>query len=170
MARRRPDRLQQDQALRSARPRSVRRSERDYGGYGDRYDDERYEDSRYGRERDRAREYYWREREQRQETRRTAYLVIGGLCIALIALIGVLAIIGDDPSQTAQQVPQQAPQQQNSQQAPAAPGPDAASPEQVEGMRADIERQLAEIRQSINELRLQIMSWWASDQAQDSSS
>ena len=37
-------------------------------------------------------------------------------------------------------------------------------------MRADIERQLAEIRQSINQLRLEIWSFFTSDQQEQESS
>lgn len=141
---------------------------------GRRYYDEDY-DSRYYRERDREREGYWREREQRQETRRTGIMVIGGICVAVIALISVMALTsGEDSSQTAQQAPQQAPQQQPAQpqqpNSPAAPQvpqqPDGASSEQVEGLRADLERQLAEIRSSINQLRLEIWSFFTSQQSQ----
>lgn len=143
--------------------RDYRDDEGYYGDYGD-----RFEEDRYYRDRDREREYYWREREQRQETRRTGMMVIGGICIAVIALLGVMAVTGDDSSQTAQQAPQgqPAPQQPAQQpQAPAAPQqPDGASAEQVEGLRADLERQLAEIRQSINQLRLEIWSFFTSNQ------
>lgn len=156
---------------------------REYGqrGYSDgrdseRYYEDRYAEDRYYRDRDTEREHYYRDREQRQQTRRTGMMIVGGIVIALIALFGVMAITGDNASQTAQQTPQQAipqqpaPQQQPAQpqqpQAPAAPSApqvDPASSEQVEGMRADIERQLLEIRQSINELRLQIWSWFGSE-------
>jgi hypothetical protein len=164
---------------------------------GDRYYAEDYEGRYDSRDQDNEREYYWREQQSRQETRRTAYLVLGGVCVAVIALLAVFALSGDDSSQTAQQVPgqppQQAPQQaapQAPQQAPApAPGqapqapqpapqqpvpaapegprPGAPSAEQVEGLRADIDRQLAEIRQSINDLRLEIMSWFSNSSSQE---
>lgn len=151
--------------------RDYRDDEGYYGDYGD-----RYEEDRYYRDRDHEREYYWREREQKQETRRTGMMVIGGICIAVIALLGVMAITGNDSSQTSQQAPVQSPQQPQAPQpaqpeAPSAPTiPDSGASEQdVEGLRDDINRQLAEIRQSINELRLEIMSWFASDQQQESS-
>lgn len=137
---------------------------------GTRFYDDDYVEPYY--ERDRDREGYWRDREQRQETRRTGMWVMGAIAVAVIALIGVMAVTGgEDSSQTAQQpqqqpAPQQAPQQQP--QAPAAPQQDGASAEQVEGMRADLERQLAEIRQSINQLRLEIWSFFTSqDNQQD---
>ena len=122
-------------------------------------------------DRDQEQEGYWRDREQRQETRRTGIMVLGAIAVAVIALIGVMAVTGgDDSPQTAQQAPQgqpapqQAPQQQP--QAPATPQPDGASSEQVEGLRADLERQLAEIRASINQLRLEIWSVFTSQQNQ----
>lgn len=62
--------------------RDYRDDEGYYGDYGD-----RYEEDRYYRDRDHEREYYWREREQKQETRRTGMMVIGGICIAVIALL-----------------------------------------------------------------------------------
>lgn len=151
--------------------RDYRDGEGYYGDYGD-----RYEEDRYYRDRDREREYSWREKKQRQETRRTGMMVIGAVCVAVIALIGVVAIAGNDSPQTAQQAPQQTPQQQPvpqqspQQQAPATPQPDSASAEQVEGLRADLERQLAEIRASINQLRLEIWSFFTSSQQEQESS
>ena len=136
--------------------------------YGSRFYDDDYAEPYY--ERDREREGYWRDREQRQETRRTGMMVLGAIAVAVIALIGVMAVTGgDDSSQTAQQNPQQqpAPQQpaQPQPQAPAQPQqPNGASSEQVEGLRADLERQLAEIRSSINQLRLEIWSFFTSSQ------
>lgn len=148
--------------------RDYRDDEGYYGDYGD-----RYEEDRYYRDRDSEREHYWREREQRQETRRTGMMVIGGICIAVIALLGVMALTGNDSSQTSQQeAPVQSPQQPQApqpaqQEQPQAPQqPDGASPEQVEGLRADLERQLAEIRASINQLRLEIWSFFTSQQSQ----
>lgn len=159
---------------------------------GSRYYAEDYEGRYDSRDRDNEHEYYWREQQSRQETRRTAYLVLGGVFVAVIALLAVFALSGDDSPQTAQQVPGQAPQQaapqapqqapapgqapqapqpapQQQPQAPAAPAPsqNPASAEQVEGLRADIDRQLAEIRQSINDLRLEIMSWFSNSSRQE---
>ena len=102
-------------------------------------------------------------------------MVIGAIVIAVIAVLGVMAVSGGNESsevgqQTSQQqpAPQQAPQQQP--QAPAAPQQsDGASSEQVEGLRADLERQLAEIRASINQLRLEIWSLFTSQQSQQES-
>lgn len=152
--------------------RDYREDEGYYGDYGD-----HYEEDRYYRERDREREYYWREREQRQETRRTGMMVIGAIFLALIALVGVMAVTADDSSQTAQQAPQGQPAPQEPAQQPQTPAqpqapqqPDGASSEQVEGLRADLERQLAEIRQSINQLRLEIWSFFAGQQSQQQES
>lgn len=105
----------------------------DYGPYYDRKGDVYFEDSEgyrqyrdgrddgYDRDRDREREYYYREREQRQETKRTGLKVLGVICVALIALFGVMVFTAQDPSQTGQ-VPQQAPQQApEAPQAPAVP-------------------------------------------------
>lgn len=151
------------------------RGEGGYGqhGYGqehyhNRYDDDRYAEDRYYRDPDREREYYYRERGQRHETRRTGMMVLGAIAVAIIALIGVVAVTGgEDSFQTAQQpVQPQQPAQPQQPQAPAVPQqPDGASSEQVEGMRADLERQLAEIRQSINQLRLEIWSLFAGQQS-----
>lgn len=155
-----------------------RRDRRDEARYGPYYDREgaRYYENDYGQRHydERQDDSYYREREQRQETRRTGMWVIGAIVIAVIALLGVMAITGDDSSQTAQQAPQQQapeqpvqPQAPQQPQAPAAPGEAPASSEQVEGMRADIERQLQELRQSINQLRLEIWSFFTSQQNQE---
>lgn len=74
--------------------RAYRDEEGYYGDYGD-----RYEEDRYYRVRDREREYYLREREQRQQTRRTGIMVAGAICLALIALVAVMVFTGDDSSQ-----------------------------------------------------------------------
>lgn len=164
-------------------PYFTRDGERYFTDYdGNRYFSERqgsrYED-RYGgsdRDRDREREYHYRDREQRQETKRTGMKVLGVICLALIALFGVMLVTAEDPAQQTGQV-QQAPQQpapqnapQQAPQAPAAPEvpENPVSQEQVEGLRADIERQLVEIRQAINQLRLEIMSWFSSTQNNES--
>lgn len=178
------------------RPRDYRDEAR-YGPYYDRNGDRYYEsehgdryyegyDASYYRNRDSEREYYWRERESRQETRRTVYMVLGSICVAMIALVAVMAVTGDDSSQTAGQAPQQAqpvpqqqaqqapqpgtPQQPQAPQSPEVPGQNPASSEQVEGLRASIERQFAELQQSINQLRLEIWSFFGQQQQQGTSS
>lgn len=186
-----------EERTRQIRQSRTRRSDRsdardgrgyDYGPYYDRNGDEFYEDydgnrqyighrdARYERDRDR----------DRQETKRTGLKVLGVVCVALIALFGVMVFSAQEPSQTGQvpqgsgeapqqQAPQEAPQQapETPQQVPAAPEvqevpENPATQEQVEGLRADVDRQLVEIRQSINELRLQIMSWLGGQQEQSS--
>lgn len=129
-------------------------------------------------DRDYERDRY--ERDRRQSTGRSAIKWSGIVAVALILVVGMVIATSNltgGPSDSAQQAPQeQAPQQQPVQpqqpQAPAAPSApqqDGASSEQVEGMRADLERQLAEIQQSINQLRLEIWSFFTSDQAEENS-
>lgn len=122
-------------------------------------------------DRDYERDRY--ERDGRQSTGRSAIKWGGIVAVALILVVGMVMATSNltsGPSDSAQQAPQQAPQQQPVQpqqpQVPAAPQQDGASAEQVEGMRADLERQLAEIRQSINQLRLEIWSFFTSQQSQ----
>lgn len=125
------------------------------------------------------------ESDRRQSTGRTAIKWAGIVAVALILVVGMVLATDDftgnssDSAPGAAQQPQapspQAPQEQpvapQQPQAPSAPQqPDGASSEQVEGMRADIERQLVEIRQSINQLRLEIWSFFANDQQEQQSS
>lgn len=165
-----------------------------HGPYYDRRGNRYFEDSRGSRyyDEDFAEPYYRDyerdryERESRQSTRRTAIKWAGIVAVALVLVVGMVMATdefagGPDSAQQAPQqgVPQQpvqpqqpiAPQQPQapspqapSPQAPAAPQPGGASSEQVEGMRADIDRQLAEIRQSLNQLRLEIWSLFTSQQ------
>lgn len=164
--------------------------------YGHRYYDDTEYEGRYHRgerdherERERDREQFWREREARQQTRRTVYKVLGGVCVALIALVAVLALFGDDPAQPTgspgqvaeqeapQQAPQPVPQQQEQQDAPQqlpeqAPQPglpdagEAPSSEEVQGqiqsLREDMEQRFAEIRQGIADLRQYIVEMFGS--------
>lgn len=140
--------------------------------YGSRYYDEDHPEP-YGRDYD---ERYRDERERGRSTSRTAIMWAGIVAVALIVVVGMVMATDDftsGPSDSAQQAPQQQqpvePQQpaQQQPQAPAAPQqPDGASAEQVEGVRADLERQLAEIRQSINQLRLEIWSFFTSQSNQ----
>lgn len=127
--------------------------------YGSRYYDEDHPEP-YGRDYD---ERYRDERERVRSTSRTAIMWAGIVAVALIVVVGMVMATNDftsGPSDSAQQPAQQQPQ------APAAPQQDGASAEQVEGMRADLERQLAEIQQSINQLRLEIWSFFTSQSNQ----
>jgi len=161
--------------------------DRDYERGYDRYGNRSYD--RYG---ETPAERYYREQDaQRRDTRNTAIRWTG---IVLVALIGAVALIliafaltGGGSSEGAQQIPQQqpvqpAPQQQAPQQAPQQPQPVQPAPpqapqapavpdnsQQIEGLRAEMQRQFAELRYSINQLRLEIMSWWAGGQDQQNS-
>lgn len=135
--------------------------------YGSRYYDEDHPEP-YGRDYDQR---YRDERERGRSTGRTAIKWAGIVAVALIVVVGMVMATDEftsGPSDSAQQAPQQQQPAQQQPQAPAAPQPDGASAEQVEGMRADLERQLAEIRQSINQLRLEIWSFFTSQSNQQS--
>lgn len=145
-----------------------------FGPYYDREGHLFYEDRQgYRHYEERSPAPYERRASVRGERQTTGGAAIKWLSIVVVSLIVVVGMVmatnnlTGGSSESAQQTPQEQPQPV---QQPQAPQPDAASSEQVEGLRADVERQLAEIRQSINELRLQIMSWWASDEARENSS
>lgn len=161
-----------------------RRGPPDEGLYGPHYDrrgNRYFEDSRGSRyydedypepyDRDYERDRYERDQRQRS-TGRTATRGLVIVAVGLVVLVGMILVTNDFSGgpDSAQQAPAQQPVQPQqpeapSPQAPAAPQQDdGASSDQVEGMRADIERQLAEIRQSINQLRLEIWSFFGSEQ------
>ena len=165
-----------------------------YGPYFDRRGNRYFEDPRGRRyyDDDFAEPYYpdysrdRYERDHRRDAGRTAVKGLVAVAVILVLIVGMIMVTNDftgGPSESAQQAPAQAPQQQPVQpqpedftpeapapqapaqpQAPADPNPGGASSEQVEGMRADINRQLAEIRQSLNQLRLEIWGLFTSQQ------
>lgn len=131
------------------RNRTRRHEDHGYGqreGWDDRYGDRYYDEPRRGR---------------RQGTGVTAIKWTGIVLIALIVGVVLVMVAGDLTSMggspdSAQQAPQQ----------PAAPAQDAASSEEVQGLRAEMERQLIQIRQELAELRQYIFSFFTSEQNQ----
>lgn len=151
---------------------------RDHEGDYDQYGNRSYDN--YG---ETPAERYYREQEaRRRDTRNTGIKWAGIVLVALIAAVALIliafAVTGGSadqaqqpqpiPQEQAQPAPRQAPQQapQQVQPAPQAPQTPQApavpdNSQQIEGLRAEVQRQFAELQQSINALRLQIMAWWA---------
>lgn len=174
-----------------------RRGPPDEGLYGPHYDrrgNRYFEDSRGSRyydedypqpyDRDYERDRYEREHRQRS-TGRTATRGLVIVAVALVVLVGMILVTNDfsggpdsarqapaqQPVQPQQpQAPQPAQPQAPSPQAPSAPAaPGGASQQEVEGLRDDVDRQLAEIRQSIADLRAYIMGLFAGEQQEGDS-